>query len=236
MECAVMAFNALCAEHGPQGKAYSMAAEPDAPPWSWDDPMVLCPGATPRRTVETFVSMFGDEGLKMDTSGRCQSAAEKLHKRAAHVKKVIDAGYDELQLHSKLSWHAWNCATSCLQRGTVKHAHTGPCVACQIYCPEEYEALKPQKAAAGRPPKQKRASRTLKKADPPSACRSVCIIIIISCNSAVRKPFTHIFWFVPHLRRSRRLQVSADRDARRHRRAHGSRYCFVLAPSPNQTP
>ena len=157
--CAVRAVGALCAECGVAGKAWSCAAQPGEPPWSFANPMDLCEGACAKRTVETFAALFGSAGLQKDKDGRWTGAAAKLHHRAADVKKALEAGsVDAQQLHASLSHHAWN--ESCLRGTTLEHTADGECPLCAAYFPREYEALRPQLISkGGRPPKKKRQQR-----------------------------------------------------------------------------
>ncbi len=157
--CAVRAYGALCAEAGDAGKAYSLAAQPGSPPWAGSDPMRLLPGASAKRTVQTFASMFGEGTLQLDADGRWTGAAAQLHQRGADVKKALKAGCcTEQQLHGKLSWAAWN---ACALRGTTLiHAASGECAVCAAHLPQEYDALKPQLGGkGGRPPKKQRKRR-----------------------------------------------------------------------------
>ena len=159
--CAVRAVGALCAECGPEGAAWSRAPQPGAPPWKWKNSMQLCDGASAKRTVETFASLFGWDGLKPDADGkRFSGAAALLNQRAADVKRVIDGGFDAVQLHAKLSHAAWNASALC--GTTLVHTASGECPACAVCFPLEYKALQPQSKPPGRKPKQQRVSRCKK--------------------------------------------------------------------------
>ena len=153
--CAVRAFGALCAECGPAGKEYSKSLGYGPPPAFPSDPLRCCEGATTKRTAETFIEMFGSNGLTQDAARRSNpwnSAGQKLHLRAADVKRAVLSGvFSMQQLHAKLSWAAWNA--SVLRGTTLVHSTDGPCAACQIFCPDEYAALTPQLGRPGPPSK-----------------------------------------------------------------------------------
>ena len=159
--CAVRAFNSLCAECGPPGRAYTTAPSPMDVPWVSLNPNQWIVGATLKRTVETFSAIgLGMDGVSADTdrnAPRFKTAADKLHKRSKAVKELINSGkYSAAQLHAKLSWYAWD------QSGIVlTHAVDGPCAACEAFCPAEYAALKPKVGKRGRPAKAKRGGGVL---------------------------------------------------------------------------
>ena len=159
--CAVHAFGAFCAECGDAGKVYSCAAAGTAP-WSTDavtsNVMELCPGASAKRTVETFASMFGWSSVKADADGKLKGAAFKLHQRSADVKQALARGAASVQqLHATLSVHALQASQ--LHGTGLVHTHSGACPACAAHLPLEYAALQPQLAKAGPPCKKKRAGR-----------------------------------------------------------------------------
>ena len=127
--------------------------------------MTRCTGASAKRTVETFASMLGWNGLHKDKDGRSWTgAAEQLYQRSADVKKAIAVGADVNLLHAALSRQALQ--SSAVHGTGMTHSTSGECQVCETHFPREYAALKPQIGKRGRPPKKKRERRSSDAGEP----------------------------------------------------------------------
>ena len=161
ISCAVRAYNALCAECGDAGKAFSLSAGHGPAPWGQLDPCKWVVGASTKRTAATFISMFGSSGFNPNQhrpSNQWDSAGEKLHLRAADIKQLLVAGIRTVEeLHGTLSLHALH--RSLISGTQLVHDADGECKACKIECSELYAALNPSMPKGGRPAKKLRAGK-----------------------------------------------------------------------------
>ena len=173
-ECVVRAYGALCAECGPAGTAFNLSSGDGPVPWTYTASDRLCPGATTKRTVETFIQIFGDVGLTRDSnrpSNPLHTAGQKLHLNAARIKTYLERNPDVVQLHSQVSIHSWRLG---VQRGSqFVHAADGPCEACKIFCPQIYAVLNPAVPTGGKPPGKKRTVL----GEPCNACLCMCLYV-----------------------------------------------------------
>ena len=157
MCCAVHRYNALCAECGEAGRAFSTSDGDGPPPWGQLDPGNCIAGASTKRTAITFISMFGSAGLSTNSdrpSNPYHSAGQKLLMAAAGVKQALLTGRTTVnKLHVALSLHALQ---SSVLRGTSQlHTVDGECEACKVECTELYFALNPAVSKGGRPAKRR---------------------------------------------------------------------------------